>query len=459
MKRIVTVAIVICMCFCFLSACLPNSTQLNEDDLGVNELSNKEKVTESTQSESGFLTEDSGEVFIDESQEFYSFIDEDNNGRINDTYSNYLKTERGRNKTEIDLLSFMETFSVDSLTDMEDGYLLSAEVGGVLVFDQRVVMNEDDLLRYHISKRPYLSVSDIGIYESYDQMKQMDFHKQYKIHCLKYTKENTPIYVIDEDVTHMYYFVYFSVNGNWFRVTSPGYRYPSSECILRNSDEWTEFSFPERYKKQFEAIRELTDISNQHSILVEALKNTEKGATQASDNSVSNAHEQGDTDLDSESPIVESSVESANSTNQETTSRTTNMSEFESSEKQQMDKNGILFIDGKEIEYVCVFNKETREAELPLLTIVKELGAKVEWLNSTNVCISYDGNEIELDTEEDGFGIYPPPGTIGAVRKVEQNEIIMDSTSINALIVYWFHHKVDVDFDKNVVNVVEHHVS
>ena len=130
------------------------------------------------------------------------------------------------------------------------------------------------------------------------------------------------------------------------------------------------------------------------------------------------------------------------------------LNDFAADENEQTYKNGKLFIDGKEIEYDCVINKETREAELPLLTIVNELGAETEWLSSTKVRISYDDDETELDTKEDMFGWYIPPGTIGAVRKVEQNEIIMDSTSVCALIVYWFHHTVDIDFEKNVINVV-----
>ena len=130
------------------------------------------------------------------------------------------------------------------------------------------------------------------------------------------------------------------------------------------------------------------------------------------------------------------------------------LNDFAADENEQTYKNGKLFIDGKEIEYDCVINKETREAELPLLTIVNELGAETKWLSSTKVRISYDGDETELDTKEDMFGWYIPPGTIGAVRKVEQNEIIMDSTSVCALIVNWFHHTVDIDFEKNVINVV-----
>ena len=136
------------------------------------------------------------------------------------------------------------------------------------------------------------------------------------------------------------------------------------------------------------------------------------------------------------------------------TSEDYSLSESKSEERNQMNTNGKLFIDGKEIEYVCVINKEKREAELPLLTIAEQLGADIEWLNDTKVCISYDGHKEELDTNEEGFGWYPPPGTIGAVRKVEEHEIIMDSTSVSALIGYWFHVAINVDYQNNIVNVV-----
>lgn len=95
-------------------------------------------------------------------------------------------------------------------------------------------------------------------------------------------------------------------------------------------------------------------------------------------------------------------------------------------------KTGKLFVNGTAIATKSKIRFNCTSEELPLLAIMKALGADVQWNNAmTEVKINFEGlYSTTLNTKSADFGLLLPPGTEEGVRRVEGNEIIMDSDSI-----------------------------
>lgn len=100
--------------------------------------------------------------------------------------------------------------------------------------------------------------------------------------------------------------------------------------------------------------------------------------------------------------------------------------------------NCRLIVKGKDItagNYVYLHEK-TREfsvdADIPVTAILRELGATVEWQDGTKVVITHSAfhnGQMILDTSIPDFGIFLPPGGTYSVRKIFNNEIVMDYCS------------------------------
>ena len=97
----------------------------------------------------------------------------------------------------------------------------------------------------------------------------------------------------------------------------------------------------------------------------------------------------------------------------------------------KMNNNCILIVNGKELTNV-VFNGDS--FELPILLISQELGAEIKWEGSKRVIIYNYGKSVVLDALEVDFGLAVPPGSIGAIRRLEDNEIIIDDISARGII-------------------------
>lgn len=99
-------------------------------------------------------------------------------------------------------------------------------------------------------------------------------------------------------------------------------------------------------------------------------------------------------------------------------------------------KNGKLFVNGTAIATKSKIRFNCTNEELPLLAIMKALGADVQWNNAmTEVKIKFEGlYSTTLNTKSADFGILLPPGTEESVRRVEGNEIIMDSDSVHMIL-------------------------
>jgi len=77
---------------------------------------------------------------------------------------------------------------------------------------------------------------------------------------------------------------------------------------------------------------------------------------------------------------------------------------------------------------------EHNNAEIPLLLVLKELGANIKWYNDSVVNIRYKGKTITIDITDEWFGILPPPGTEKAKRYFKDDEMIVDIVSFRGLL-------------------------
>ena len=104
-------------------------------------------------------------------------------------------------------------------------------------------------------------------------------------------------------------------------------------------------------------------------------------------------------------------------------------------------------------DYPCSYNPEGRNAEIPLLTVLRELGATVSTKNPKKVKISYNDKSVVLYPEIDNFGIAIPPGTSNAVRTVYNGELIVDSGSASTLLRALFSATISVDYETLSVHI------
>ena len=114
-----------------------------------------------------------------------------------------------------------------------------------------------------------------------------------------------------------------------------------------------------------------------------------------------------------------------------------------------------LIVNGKDItegNYVYI-DVEKEQAEVPLLAIVKELGAEVEWIDENIVEISYGDKSKQIDKNDKFLGIMIAPGGKSAVRKQIDNDFIYDNGSIFRMLRAWFNADITVDYKKMIVEV------
>ena len=115
-----------------------------------------------------------------------------------------------------------------------------------------------------------------------------------------------------------------------------------------------------------------------------------------------------------------------------------------------------LVVNGKDItEGNCASFKEYHngmEVEIPLLAVVKALGAKVKWQSETVVAVKYKGETRTYDTSKDDYGVFIPLGGV-ATRKIENGDLIFDLTSIERIIEGDYDVTVKVDEENYIIYV------
>lgn len=113
-----------------------------------------------------------------------------------------------------------------------------------------------------------------------------------------------------------------------------------------------------------------------------------------------------------------------------------------------------LVVNGKDItEGNSVSFKEYHngmEVEIPLLAVVKALGAKVKWQSETVVAVKYKGETRIFDTSEDGFGVFIPIGGV-VIRRIENGDLIFDLNSIEGILEEDYNVTVKVDEENYTV--------
>ena len=109
-----------------------------------------------------------------------------------------------------------------------------------------------------------------------------------------------------------------------------------------------------------------------------------------------------------------------------------------------------LVVNGKDItkgNYISLQKFDNYiEVEMPLLAVVAELGAEIEWQSEKVVAVTYNGNTETYDTSESDFGVYGPDGGVH-IRKIENDDLVFDLSSIEGILeeVYGVIVKVDTE--------------
>lgn len=121
-----------------------------------------------------------------------------------------------------------------------------------------------------------------------------------------------------------------------------------------------------------------------------------------------------------------------------------------------------LIVDGKEVDChgYLVIDESNYVTELPVLTIMKALGADIEWLDEESVLITYDGKEYLLDipnislSERGEFENYiaPPPGGSADCYEFYGDEFVVGGIAFSYFLKT-IHVKLTVDYDNLIVYI------
>lgn len=123
-----------------------------------------------------------------------------------------------------------------------------------------------------------------------------------------------------------------------------------------------------------------------------------------------------------------------------------------------------LIVNGKEIDVSnhIKLNFEYHYAELPLTAIVKELGAKVEWLSKTTAKITLGEKGYLLDTTKGSLIeigntfnvlVVAPGSKHDVFYRVVDNEFVIDSDSAKLLLINIMGANISVDYEHRIVNI------
>ena len=126
-----------------------------------------------------------------------------------------------------------------------------------------------------------------------------------------------------------------------------------------------------------------------------------------------------------------------------------------SDEKIEKVNNCKLLVNGKDITNGknVKINYEYQNTELPLLAILKELGADVQWEDNSRVIVTFEKIKVDIDTTKDDFGIPIPPGTSNAIRYIINNELQIDGTSVQGLLLNIFRTTINVDYEAGIIYI------
>ena len=127
---------------------------------------------------------------------------------------------------------------------------------------------------------------------------------------------------------------------------------------------------------------------------------------------------------------------------------------IESADGDNMNSNYKLIIKGNYISsiYCSCLNQEQMVVELPITTVMKELGIAVEWKDKSIVTFSFNEDCYVLDTSKSDFGLPRPPGSKHYVREVIDGEVVVDHISALGLI-HWVGADININIDEKIVEI------
>ena len=116
-----------------------------------------------------------------------------------------------------------------------------------------------------------------------------------------------------------------------------------------------------------------------------------------------------------------------------------------------------IVVNGKDLatNHLCKYNSYSGEAEIPLLSVLRELGAEIKWQGKNKVKVIYNDKTLELSPSKSNFGITVPPGTTGAVRRICGSELIVDDTSSRVIIKAIIDVTITMDYDTLTIYFVQ----
>lgn len=125
--------------------------------------------------------------------------------------------------------------------------------------------------------------------------------------------------------------------------------------------------------------------------------------------------------------------------------------------------NCRLIVNGNEITETnyAYINQDAKNAELPVVAIIKALGGTVEWLpcepypieNRCIVRVRFNGGEAEFDTSKSDFGLGFLSKTPGLTREVMGNDIIIDSRTVDGILYHTMGINVKIDYETCIIYV------
>jgi len=127
-------------------------------------------------------------------------------------------------------------------------------------------------------------------------------------------------------------------------------------------------------------------------------------------------------------------------------------------------KDGTLIVNGNDItdgNYVKI-DIAYRLALLPLMATFEELGADVKWIDNATISITYNAKEYVLDTgavsfidveENKNIPLFLDGGTGYAFFQIIDNDLILDSPTMNIILRELTDLKLTINYDELTVNI------
>lgn len=122
------------------------------------------------------------------------------------------------------------------------------------------------------------------------------------------------------------------------------------------------------------------------------------------------------------------------------------------SSKARLVVNGVDITEGNHVS----INREEKNAELPILAILRELGhdTSIRYNSTSDIYEAViNGDCVLFSTERDDFSIPPAPGSQSCVRLFTEDEFIVDSKCIYTLLYWGWDAEIAVDYDELTVYV------